>query len=265
MDDCNPNWTPALSAALGSDPDGPLYDQSEWNYASIVGMLLYLSTNTRPDIAFAVSQIARFTHAPRQSHATAVKMILRYLKRTFDKGTIVKPTGTLDLQCWVDADFCGLYRREPDDAPVSAKSRTGLIIALGGVPLFWKSQLQHEIALSTVESEYCALSAAMKTLIPIRGMIVELIGFLNVPRSISSSLHCTVFEDNNGALLLATNQRLTSRTKYFHVKWHFFWSHITSGDIVVLKIDTHHQRADYLTKGLTREVFERIRELVQGW
>jgi hypothetical protein len=265
MEDCNPNWTPAMSAALGSDPDGPHYDQSEWNYASIVGMLLYLSTNTRPDIAFAVSQIARFTHSPRQSHATAVKMILRYLKRTFDKGTIVKPTGTLDIQCWVDADFCGLYKQEPDAAPISAKSRTGLIIALGGVPLFWKSQLQHEIALSTMESEYCALSAAMKTLIPIRGMIVELIAFLNVPRSISSSLHCTVFEDNNGTLILATNQRLTSRTKYFHVKWHFFWSHVKSGEILVLKIDTHHQRADYLTKGLTREVFERIRELVQGW
>jgi hypothetical protein len=89
MDDCNPNWTPALSIALGSDPDGPHYDQSEWNYASVIGMLLYLSTNTRPDIAFAVSEIARFTHALRQSHATAVKMILRYLKSTFDKGTIV--------------------------------------------------------------------------------------------------------------------------------------------------------------------------------
>jgi hypothetical protein len=228
-------------------------------------MLLYLSTNTRPDIAFAVSQVARFTHPPRQSHATAVQMILRYLQRTHDKGTIVKPTGTLDIQCWVDADFCGLYRREPDAAPNSAKSRTGIVITLGGVPLFWKSQLQHEIALSTVESEYCALSAAMKLLIPIRGMIVELVLVLSIPRSLSACIHCTVFEDNNGALILAVHQRLTSRTKYFHVKWHFFWSHVKSGEIQVLKVDTHHQRADYLTKGLSREVFERIRELVQGW
>lgn len=265
MTDCNPNWTPALQAALGSDPESPIYDQQKWNYASIVGMLLYLSTNTRPDIAFAVSQVARFTHAPRQSHASAVQMILRYLKRTHDKGTIVKPTGTLNLQCWVDADFCGLYKREPDATSISAKSRTGFIISLGGVPLFWKSQLQHEIALSTVESEYCGLSNAMRTLIPIRGMILELVIYLNVPRTVSSSLHCTVFEDNSGALILATNQRLTSRTKYFHVKWHFFWSHVKSGDIQVVKVDTHHQVADYLTKGLSREVFERIRKLAQGW
>jgi spore germination protein GerM len=64
--------------ALGSDPDGETM-REEWLYSSIVGMLLYLSTNTRPDIAFAVSQVARFNHSPKQSHAKAVKMIVRYL------------------------------------------------------------------------------------------------------------------------------------------------------------------------------------------
>ena len=56
MQDCNPNWTPASPMALGSDPDGETM-REEWLYSSIVGMLLYLSTNTRPDIAFAVSQV----------------------------------------------------------------------------------------------------------------------------------------------------------------------------------------------------------------
>eukprot|EP00972_Heterocapsa_arctica_P038481 5669739-Heterocapsa_arctica.AAC.1 len=75
MEDCNSNRTPTTKEALGSDEDGqPMEDK--WNYRSIIGMLLYLSTNTRPDISFAVSQVARFSHAPKKSHASAVKTII---------------------------------------------------------------------------------------------------------------------------------------------------------------------------------------------
>ena len=63
-----------------------------WQYRTVIGMLMYLAANARPDIAFAVHQIARFSHAPRQSHAMAVKRILRYLKETHDKGLIMSPT-----------------------------------------------------------------------------------------------------------------------------------------------------------------------------
>ena len=77
LTNCKPNWTPTKKEALGSDPDGERWDNKEWNYASVVGMLLYVSNNTRPDITYAVSQVAHFTAAPRVSHATAVKTIVR--------------------------------------------------------------------------------------------------------------------------------------------------------------------------------------------
>jgi hypothetical protein len=264
MVDCNPNWVPASQQCLGSDPDGePMVE--EWIYPSVVGMLLYLSGNTRPDIAFAVSQVARFNHAPKQSHATAIKMIVRYLSRTFDKGTIVRPTGTLRIDCWCDSDFCGLYRQEPDVNPISVKSRTGYIITLGGCPLIWKSQLQTEISLSTLESEYVCLSHTMRVLLPIRRMLIEVALVLELSSTLQATIHAEVFEDNNGALLLATNQRITSRTKYLLVKWHFFWSHINNGDAKVSKVPTELQDADYFTKGLPRESFERNRRRVQGW
>ena len=64
MEDCNPNWVPATPSTLGIDPDGEPMDE-EWSYPSIVGMLLYLSTNTCPDIMFAVSQVTRFNHSPK--------------------------------------------------------------------------------------------------------------------------------------------------------------------------------------------------------
>jgi hypothetical protein len=101
--------------------------------------------------------------------------------------------------------------------------------------------------------------------IPIRSLIIELTAGLEISTELQSTIHSRVFEDNNGALLLATSQRITSRTKYFLVKWHFFWEHVKKGTVSILKIDTKEQRADYLTKGLSREVFETIRKLVQGW
>ena len=88
MENCNPNRTPAAKTCLAKDHNGNPMDPV-FNYRSVVGMLLYLSGNTRPDIAFAVSQVARFTHAPKQSHATAIKMIVRYLSGTIDQGIIV--------------------------------------------------------------------------------------------------------------------------------------------------------------------------------
>jgi hypothetical protein len=264
MTDCNPNWIPASPQCLGSDPDGAPMVES-WSYPSIVGMLLYLSSNTRPDIAFAVSQVARFNHSPKQSHATAIKMIGRYLHWTSDKGLIVRPTGTLKLDVHVDADFCGLHRREPDGNPDSARSRTGFIIKLRGCPLLWKSQLQKEISLSTCMSEYQSLSQAIKVLLPIRRMLIEVATVLELPSPVIATIHAEVFEDNNAALLLATNQHLTSRTKYFLVKWHFFWSQVRSGDIKISKIETKLQDADFQTKGLPREPFEANHLRVQGW
>ena len=69
---------------------------------------------------------------------------------------------------------------------------------------------------------------------------------------------------------LATNQRVTSRTKYFHVKWHHFWNHVSEDDgkdgkTVLKKVDTVLQDADYFTKPLVREPFESNRFRVQGW
>ena len=99
MQGCNPNHVPATQVALGSDPDGdPMHEI--WSYSSVIGMMLYLMMNTRPDITFAVSQVARFCSAPKQSHASAVKTIVRYLAATKDQGTIMRPTGELNVDAF---------------------------------------------------------------------------------------------------------------------------------------------------------------------
>ena len=75
----------------------------------------------------------------------------------------------------------------------------------------------------------------------------------------NSTIRSIAHEDNSSALSLATDQRITSRTRHYAVKWHFFWEHVRNGTIEVVKVPTTDQCADYLTKGLVREVFERCR------
>ncbi len=164
--------TSTRGGALAADVDGETFFES-WNYRTVIGMLMFISANTRPDIAFAVHQAARFSHSPRASHALAVKRILRYLQRTEDKGFCLRPNNTLQVDCYVDADFAGNFAAEHPGHPDSVKSRTGYIILYRGSPLLWVSKVQSLIALSTMEAEYVALSQAMRDLIPIPELLKE--------------------------------------------------------------------------------------------
>jgi len=265
MSDCNPNSTPSSSAALGADKDGEPMDEP-WNYRGICGMLLYLSTNTRPDIAHAVSQVCRFGHNPKKSHATAVKTILRYLKKTQDKGIIIKPhEALLHLNLYVDADFCGLFGREDPRDPNSVRSRTGYIVILSGWPIVWKSQLQSHLSQSTLEAEYSALSSALRVFLPLKNLAREMIDQIKSPKLEDVRLHSTVFEDNQSTYYLAKNQRITSRTKYLLAKWHWFWDQYNQGEFTIVKCPTDLQLADFLTKSQPRNVFEANRRMVSGW
>ena len=264
MTDCNPNSLPAAMTPLETDEDGEPMQES-WNYRAIAGMLLYLSTNTRPDISFAVSQICRFSHAPKKSHATAIKTLLRYLKKTADQGMIINPSKWFELDLYVDADFCGLFGKENPRNRDSARSRSGYIILLCGCPVLWKSQLQTALAQSTLESEYYALSYALKTFLPLKRLLHEMIEKTKCKALEGATVHGTVFEDNAGAYYLATNHKITNRTKYFLAKFHWFWQAYDDKEFDIVKCPTDKQRADYLTKALPKVAFENNRGATQGW
>jgi hypothetical protein len=92
-----------------TDPEGDP-PNGTYSYASVVGMLGYLHANSRPDITFAVAQVARFTHAPKLVHEVALERIGQYLKGTMDEGLILNPRPMADvfeLDVYVDADFAG--------------------------------------------------------------------------------------------------------------------------------------------------------------
>ena len=166
----------------------------------------------------------------------------------------------------MDADFAGLWNHEDDQDPVCVKSRTGYVLTLGGFPLHWVSKLQSEISLSTCEAEYIACSQAMRDLLPMRRLLLEIGTKMELDFSSPALVYSTVFEDNTCALGLAQSPRMTPRTKHIGVKYHFFRSHIgESKGIIIVHIDTHHQKADIFTKGLPSEKFQVMRKMLIGW
>src|SRR4051812_48556140 len=72
----------------------------------MIESLLYL-TASRPDILFSVCLCARFQSDPRESHLTAVKRILRYLKGTTNVGLVYKRSKEYNLVGFCDADYAG--------------------------------------------------------------------------------------------------------------------------------------------------------------
>jgi hypothetical protein len=88
MENCNKVATATETTTVGADLDGLPFNDT-WEYASIVGMLIYLESSTRPCIAYAVHHAEIYSHGTMDSHAMAVKRILRYLKGAADKGIIL--------------------------------------------------------------------------------------------------------------------------------------------------------------------------------
>ena len=213
-------FIPATSEPLTKDEYGDP-PNSTYNYASIIGMLQYSQGHSRPDITYAVSQCARFTHSPKKSHEIALERIGQYLKEIVDKGLILCPTALEDVDVFVDADFSGLWPYEDKCDPVSVKSRTGYVITVASCPVIWTSKLQTEIALSTMEGEYNALSLCMKTVLPFHCTLKKVIKSLkqnnNEPEI---SFKVSIWEDNIGALTLANLEpgRHTPRSKHYGIK-----------------------------------------------
>ena len=249
---------------LDHDEHLPPHD-NDFHYRRVIGKLNFLEKSTRPDIAYAVHQCARFSINPRESHAAAVKQIGRYLLKTKDKGIILDPKQE-SFECYVDADFAGLWNEDTAAYdPITSKSRSGYAIQYAGCPLVWQSRLQTITALSTAEAELIALSTALREVIPIMALVKEAATFGIDMNQSAPKVHCKTFEDNSGALEIAKEYKIRPRTKHINLRYHHFREHVTRGDISIHPIATSDQIADIFTKPLSSDTFEKHRLTLLGW
>ena len=124
--------------------------------------------------------------------------------------------------------------------------------------------MQNEIALSTTEAEYIALSTATRDLIPMRLQMLEISKTLGIPCS-KLTLKCMLFEDNKAAEELAKVPKSRPRTKHIAIKYHHFREWVKNGTILIKRVDTNEQEGDIFTKPFSKEQFEYISQKFMVW
>ena len=145
-----PAKTPACPHTIMSEKMCPATDEERRQmkgipYLAALGTLLYLATSTRPDIAFAVSELARFAKNPGLDHWMGIKRVFRYLKGSSGFG-LMYGKGTKRVFGYVDSN----YARCVD----TRRSRYGGVLLLNGGATDWRSKMESIVALSSMEAEY---------------------------------------------------------------------------------------------------------------
>ena len=101
---------------------------------------VYLASNTRSDLYFAVHQCAQFTHNTKASHDTSVKRICRYLQGTKDNCLVFNSSKKLVVDCYADVDFAGLWVHGNPQDPIFSRNRTLFVVNFANCPLLWVSK-----------------------------------------------------------------------------------------------------------------------------
>ena len=202
-------------------------------YRELVGGLMYLAVSTRPDIANTVSKLSQFLTCYDNTHWTAAKRVLRYLKKTINFGLIFRHTND-SLFGFTDSDW--------GNCPDNRKSYTGYCFILSGSVISYESRKQVTVALSSTESEYMALSDGTKEAIYLKKLLNELC---------SDGLgKVRIFVDNIGAIKLAENPVFHKRTKHIDIRHHFVREALRNEQIEICHVPTEEMGADILTKPL---------------
>ncbi|KAF9799838.1 hypothetical protein IEO21_10490 [Rhodonia placenta] len=211
------------------------HEMSRKPYARLVGSLMYAAIGTRPDIAFAVSTLARFMATPAPVHWDAAKRVLRYLKGTRDL-RLTFGTSSHTLVGYSDADWASQPHRH---------SISGHVFLYSGGSISWSSRKQPIIALSTTEAEYISVSDTSREMLWLRSLLAELTSPLPTPTPL--------YSDNQSAITIAKSGMLHARTKHIDIRYHFIREVISSGRATLAYCPTDEMVADILTKPLVRD------------
>ena len=213
-------------------------------YQSIIGSLLYAATSTRPDIAHAVGVLSKFNCSPTETHLTAAKRVLRYLRGTPDFGIRYKKSDKPPV-AYSDASWAENESRQ---------STSGVVFMHCDGPISWISKQQSTVASSTAEAEYISAYEATKEAAWLRQLYKDIDGAPSPP--------ITLNVDNLSAISIANKTETGKRSKHMDIKYHFIRQEIMNNHVTTQHCYTDNMIADVLTKPVNRDRFEKLRDML---
>ncbi|GKE89335.1 ribonuclease H-like domain-containing protein [Tanacetum coccineum] len=190
MDNCNPSRTPIdTESKLGSD----------------------------------VQQVCLYMHDPRETHFSALKRILRYVRGTLDYGLELFSSSTTDLVAYSDVDWAG--------CPTTRRSTSRYCVFLGNNLLSWSSKRQPTLSRSS-EAEYRGVANVVAETCWLRNLLRE----LHTPLSFATLVYC----HNVSVVYLSCNPVQHQRTKYIEIDIHFVRDLVAVGQARVLHVPSRY-------------------------
>ena len=242
MSDCNPCKLPFSPGLNFTKDDEPLIDRDAdiiTDFRGKIGSLIYAMKQTRIDIAYPLSILAKHMSNPGDAHIKALHQLFRYLKGTSDHGLTFVGGKHLEVKGYCDASYASCN--------VTGRSVTGWVTTVGGTALSWKSQKQNTVAMSTAESEYMAACSVSKECCYLKSLLFE-IGF---------DQNIKVYTDSTAALSMILNPVQRQKAKHFNVQYHWVRECHQSGRLRYYHLEGVKQPADMLTKALPQASLQR--------
>jgi ribonuclease HI len=212
------------------------YLESNNEYRKLIGKLLYISTNTRPDIAASVGILSQKISKPTMTDLVEVKRVIRYLNGTKSlslKLSDKKKTGNFEV--YSDASWA--------EDSIDRRSTSGFLCGINGGIVSWSSRKQEIVSLSSMEAEYIALSESCKELQWVKMLTDSFYEFV-VPEKI------TLHTDSQSSMKLISNQKFSNRSKHIDTKYHYVKHLVEAGEIELKYCTTDDNIADMMTKPL---------------
>ena len=215
---------------------------SQLEYSRIIGSMMYLMSCTRPDIAYSISKLSRFTSNPGVDHWKAITRVIRYLRGTRYYGLSYERYPAV-LEGYIDANWISSKK--------AIKSTSGYVFTLAGAAVSWKSSKQTVITHSTMEAKFVALDKCAQEAEYLRQFLEDIPRW---PKPVTAiGLHC----DSQSAIGRAHSVMYKGQSRHIRRRNSSIRELISTGIITIDYIPSKDNFADPLTKGLSREMVDK--------